>query len=143
MKKFSLKICLLLVWIITASNSCKKDSHNEDALTTINNAAHPVFALLAFDYPDTSLQHGGCISCFVQIEPGESYQHFYYPNNKYGWESRIRELNPNHTLTMFFLHPDTLKKYSFEGLQSNYNILDRYELSVDQLKAQNWEVRYP
>ncbi len=147
MKMLYTNILYLIVLLIGSASSCDKDNgigHGDDELTTTNNANHSVFSIITFNYPDTSLQqNGSCIGCFVEINANSSYQHFYFPNSKYGWKSHIVDRNLQNTLTMFIIHKDTLNKYSFEQIQEDYNILKRYDLSIDDLEKQDWTLTYP
>jgi hypothetical protein len=40
---------------------------------------------------------------------------------------------PSDTLSVFYFHPDTLSKYSWEVIQNDYKILRRYDLSLEDL----------
>ena len=41
---------------------------------------------------------------------------------------------PHDTLSVFILHADTVRKYSWDEIRDNYNIIVRYDLSKDDVK---------
>jgi hypothetical protein len=41
---------------------------------------------------------------------------------------------PSDTLSVFYFHPDTLAKYSWEEIQRDYKVLQRYDLSIEDVK---------
>ena len=41
---------------------------------------------------------------------------------------------PSDTLSVFYFHADTISKYSWEEIQQDYNILQRYDLSLEDFK---------
>ncbi len=140
MKMFFFIITSCLLLLITSSFSSCETGHLDDRLTTINNSQHSIFSIIQFNFPDTALLgNGGCIGCFVEIAPNASEYHL----NGVNWERDIKRRNKLNTLTVFIVHSDTLRKYPFEQLQADYNILRRYDLTVDQLKSMDWKVRYP
>jgi hypothetical protein len=40
---------------------------------------------------------------------------------------------PKDTLSVYYFHPDTLQKYSWEEIQREYKVLRRYDLSVEDI----------
>ena len=60
----------------------------------------------------------------------------------------IRERIPSDTLSIFYFHPDTLQKYTWEEIRQGYKVLRRYDLSIEdiqKLKNKNGvpEIPYP
>ncbi|WP_298900883.1 hypothetical protein [uncultured Psychroserpens sp.] len=62
--------------------------------------------------------------------------------NSRRWEDRVDAL-PSDTLSIYFFHPDTLSTYSWDEIRDDYNILKRYDLSIEDLQALNFRVTYP
>lgn len=58
------------------------------------------------------------------------------------WEQAFTYL-PADTLSVFIFHSDTLKKYSWQEVRDGYKILKRYDLSLEDLKKNNYKVTYP
>jgi hypothetical protein len=40
---------------------------------------------------------------------------------------------PSDTLSVYYFHPDTVAKYSWEEIQQGYKVLQRYDLSLEDL----------
>jgi hypothetical protein len=47
-------------------------------------------------------------------------------------EQILRDI-PSDTLSIFYFHSDTLNKYSWEEIQRDYRILQRYDLSIEDI----------
>jgi hypothetical protein len=63
-------------------------------------------------------------------------------------EDIIKEHIPSDTLSIYYFHPDTLAKYTWEEIRQGYKILRRYDLSIEdirKLKDKNGvpEISYP
>ena len=143
MNRIKLILSVFIV-LVSLASSCKKNKEVGDELITVNNSDHKIRVIINFNYPDTNfVSLRECLGCVTSIEPNSSYQHFYFPNNKYGWKDRISENNIHNTLTMYVIHGDTLLNNTFEEIQEDYNILRRYELSVEELESMNWTITYP
>ncbi|MFV0249304.1 MAG: hypothetical protein ACK5H1_10170 [Tenacibaculum sp.] len=65
-----------------------------------------------------------------------------YRGNSQKWEERIIML-PSDTLSIYFFHPDTLSKYSWDMIRKDYNILKRYDLSIEDIQRLDYEITYP
>lgn len=70
-------------------------------------------------------------------------------SNKYGsweigysFEKFFQEL-PKDTLSLFLFHPDTISKYDWNTIRSQYKVLRRYDLSLQDLQQKNYTVTYP
>ncbi|NLL27401.1 MAG: hypothetical protein GX259_01250 [Bacteroidales bacterium] len=63
-------------------------------------------------------------------------------DSKEKWEKVFKKL-PKDTLSIFIFDSDTLAKYSWDRIRSDYNILKRYDLSLKDLETQNWTISYP
>ncbi len=50
---------------------------------------------------------------------------------------------PNDVLSLFIIHSDTLAKYPWETIRKNYNILKRYDLSIQDIQLLDFTVPYP
>ena len=57
-------------------------------------------------------------------------------------ESEFKTL-PKDTLSVYFFHPDTLAKYPWETIRKDYNILKRYDLSIEDMQLLDYEIVYP
>lgn len=53
------------------------------------------------------------------------------------------EENPNKVLMIWFFSRDSVEQLSWDSIVSNYQVLRRYDLTLDDLEAMNWTVEYP
>ena len=109
-------------------------------MTVINNSNMVILCELDFDYPDTSLHeygHGNGRS--VEIDPG-SKERFSMPGS---WESEINHRNSLGISSFFIVSLDTISKYGWETVRQTYNILERRDMTVEDLKNNNWTLNYP
>jgi hypothetical protein len=82
-------------------------------------------------YPDTALirfEYG------ISFKKGETQRYVY---------SRLKKDPWNDTVCFFILDADTLNTYSWEEIQNNYKILQRYDISPKEIKALKYEISYP
>lgn len=135
-------VCSLLL-IITCSNSCEKgEGHGDDRLTIINNSSISIFALLQYNYPDTTINNEDYTHLAynsITIEPNTTKKIW----NSLNWEDVIQMDNTQGTIMIFVFSSDTVQSYSWEQIRNDYNTLKRFDLSVNQLKAEDWKVSYP
>ncbi|MEO1022414.1 MAG: hypothetical protein AAFW89_07705, partial [Bacteroidota bacterium] len=59
------------------------------------------------------------------------------------WRDYFEVSAPSDTLSLFVFHVDTLAKYDWEGILKQYNILMRYDLSLEDLERLDFTVTYP
>jgi len=61
--------------------------------------------------------------------------------SKKDWDEVL--VPPKDIISIFVLSKDTLDKYSWDRISSDYNILMRYDLDLEDLKKQSWTISYP
>lgn len=129
------------IWIICIGG-CERDRKGDPIVLNVkNNTSDTVIFVTQYNYPDTTL-----INYRSNYEIDATTVNPYSKSLFYdflGWEKYIIERNPNETLIIVVYSLDTMQKYSFQQIQSDYNILKRYDLNVNQLKAMSWTVTYP
>lgn len=89
-------------------------------------------------YPDTTLTFGrNCVE--YPIKPnGMTYEVFY--------DRTIEEwflILPKDTMSVYFFNYDTLQHYSWETIRREYKILQRYDLSIEDLHLLDDNIVYP
>lgn len=130
-----------LLILITLMSSCEVKMDNFELITLRNDSQSTINFHVASEnspvvYPDTLLPVNiGDISL-----PNITGTVFWGDSQK--WEERI-DLLPSDTLSIYFFHPDTLSTYSWDQIRSDYNILKRYDLSIEDLESLNFKVTYP
>ena len=59
------------------------------------------------------------------------------------WESEINHRNSLGISSFFIVSLDTISKYGWETVRQTYNILERRDMTVEDLKNNNWTLNYP
>jgi hypothetical protein len=87
-------------------------------------------------YPDTTLPASKPSLTYIEAN------NYNYLINRFKWEEEIPKL-PKDTLSIYIFDADTVKAYGWVKIQSSYKVLNRYDLSVQDLERTNWIVTYP
>jgi len=100
-----------------------------------NNANHKISYFVDEQYPDTSITKNK--PNLRILEPMETWQNTYRGT----LEERFSKIEK---VSIFIFHPDTLNKYTWEEVRESYNILKRYDLSLeDWQNLKSGIVTYP
>ncbi|HDR50439.1 MAG TPA: hypothetical protein ENN90_02295 [Mariniphaga anaerophila] len=101
-----------------------------------NNANHTISYYVGESYPDTLIVQTKPILKTVQSNSS-------FKESDWGtWDERFSQIEGD-TLSVFIFHTDTLNKYTWEEVREGYMILKRYDLSLEDLKQNNWTITYP
>ena len=140
--KYAVYIVLATSWIGLSAGGCERDRNGDPIELFIkNNSIDTIIASLQYNYPDSLLVNIKSTpdTYATSVAPGEEGKFWAFA----GWEYELVRRNAQKTLIMVIYSPDTLSKYTFDQIQGNYNILKKYNLSVDSLKKLNWRIVYP
>lgn len=128
-----MKMNLLYVFTIILLNfGCEKPVDKVYSIRIENSSNDTIQFYASFVYPDTII---------VNEKPRLKLA---YPN-KYGHidsEEKWEDVLPNKIISIFILSKDTVDTYSWAEIRNDYNILKRYDLSIDDLEKQNWTIVY-
>ena len=126
-------VLCFLPWVLFLGG-CERDRGGDPiSLIIENNSSNTIVAAMQFNYPDTTLQDYNTIADMnANTIPSYSEMEFYEFT---GWENAISERNPSKTLIVVIYSSDTLDKYTWSDIQKNYNILKRYDLTIEDLRA--------
>lgn len=80
-------------------------------------------------YPDTALPIDPNKAHILGTPPHKKQEVY----NSIEYNKMINNL-PKDTLSVFVFHQDTLLKYKWEDIRQSYNILKRYDLSLDDIR---------
>ena len=124
---------IILISSITLLSSCECLLPNYYSIFLVNNAYYDTYYQILDNeeykicYPDTTI--------FFSKRLGLIKAKLYFVRNigLLPIENYFDKL-PSDTLSVFYFHPDTLAKYSWEEIQRDYNILQRYDLSIADIK---------
>lgn len=143
MKTTLISISLLSILLITVCSKCDKVAMDYSyEINLVNNAEHSIGYYFGT---------GGRYGTFFPDSLPESNEYIMYDISKVlrpGYESSLKwrdffkEL-PYDTLSVFIFHTDTLNKYSWAEVRDSYMILKRYDLSLDDLKQNDFTITYP
>jgi len=106
-----------------------------DSITVKNDSDHTLAVYIRVDkkgaiYPDTTLPLNN--ETFIIEKRDIRGADFYYFPDIHG-----------DTLRVFILDQDTINKYTWEKIRSDYKILKRYDLLYSDLTKIKWEITYP
>lgn len=141
-QKSHMRTIYLFFTIVILCNSCV----NYYDVNYVNNANFDIYYGGAYGgafqcYPDTSI--------FTDSVRGTIQANSYIICASHEpIEDQIQRYIPSDTLSIFYFHPDTLKKYTWEEVRQGYKVLQRYDLSIEdiqKLKNKNDvpEIPYP
>ncbi|HMV25802.1 MAG TPA: hypothetical protein PLH27_08190 [bacterium] len=128
-------IVILLSYNSLSCDGCSDALGFDSRLEVINNSTKKIHFDGGFTYPDTSI---GEILSGEDIKPNS--QRVFGIQGR--WEERFEDL-PAETLMIFIFDADTLDQVPWEKVRSEYKILRRYDLSLQDLKDRDWKVVYP
>jgi hypothetical protein len=120
--------------------SCERDRGSDPIrLFVSNNSNDTIEVVSQISFPDTSLIENLSGLPHAEVLPNSEEKVVQF----IGWENWIKRFNTYETLTLIIYSGDTLRKYPFSQIQNDYNILKRYELSIEQLRSLDWKITYP
>lgn len=106
------------------------------SITLRNNSNDFINSFIIYTYPDTLLP---------LKEPhiiGVPPNNFSFIDSKKRWEEVYKQL-PADTLSIFIMNNDTVKNNDWQQIRAGYKIIKRYDLSLEELNRNNFEVNYP
>ncbi len=136
MKSMAKTLVIVLLSMLSSASSCDAPWGATVRYFFIveNQASYPIVILESLTYPDTSLPVSK--DGLVSIPSGEEKK----LESLEPWEAVIPQL-PIDTLSIFIFSRDTLLIYDWAAIRSGYKILDRMEISVQDIE--DGRVTYP
>jgi hypothetical protein len=121
---------------------CATEVNKKNEITLVNTSGNSIgyyFALggkFGNAYPDTILP---AYTDYVgkELKSNKTF-HYLFGGGK---EALIKAL-PKDTLSVYIFSTDTLSKYTWDEVRSNYKVLKRYDLSLQDLNELNWTITY-
>lgn len=115
--------------------SCQKLLDHAYIIKIQNNSNDTIQFYASYNYPDTSMEVTKPLLKMVYPSKYSSLE------SKKQWDDVL--VAPRDTISIFILSKDTVVKYNWGKIRSDYNVLKRYDLSLDDLKNLSWKVTYP
>ena len=136
-------VTISVLSLLFLGGACERDRKGDPIwLEVRNNSKDTICFGLQFNYPDTNI-----INQKEYPHLAEGTVAYPYSESGFyeftGWERTLRKEYKTDGVVCFVYSLDTIRKYPFEQIQEDYNILKRYILSIDDLKAINWTIVYP
>lgn len=134
--KNTFKLSILLFFLLSAS-ACKDPPFDRVYRFWIENKSDKFINFLVSDtYPDTTIP-----DIYNKIKGVSSGSKRPYDSDK-KWEDVFDKL-PSDTLSIFIFSDNTISNYDWQIIRTNYMILKRYDISLDDLENQKWIITYP
>lgn len=132
------KIIIPVIFLVCCSGTCKKNplAENFYSIKIVNNWIDTIKFSSSSTYPDTSLPNE--VPRLKPVYPGE----YSYLDSRKSYREVFNEL-PDDTLSIFFFSVDTLTKYNWQEIRNGYKVLKRIDLSLQDLKSNNYTITYP
>lgn len=133
---FTIPICMLLL-----ATTCNKEDENcHKHINIVNNSDGDIYYSLSFRYPDTITLYPNPTSdsYTYRIEKNSEKKDF----SRSCYEGEIK-INPEEKIMYYIYSANTLETVPWDTVVKYYMILERYDLSVENLKSMNWTVTYP
>ena len=135
-----MKPYLILMLISVSGFTCVRLGETKYPLYIENASSHTIAFYVAASgiehkYPDTALISNKFEMGTIRSGGSASwYSSFPF--------DRLFELLPTDTLSIYLFHPDTLAKYDWNVIRNEYKVLKRFDVSLDDLKRNDFKVTY-
>ena len=133
----------LIILLVTNLYKCENAPYKRYSVDLKNDAEYSIGFYFALGgnygtlYPDTLLP---TTNQYIIKEIKRDSRYIYDSGIK--WEEIYSQF-PKDTLSIYIFHTDTLNQYTWEEVRDNYLILNRYDLSLDDLTKLNNKYSVP
>lgn len=142
MKQVKIGFAALTLYFLMSSSNCKKWGHGDDRLTVSNNSDKNIYVVLQYNYPDTSINDESWTYLAYNHLGVDSLSSKSLWNSK-KWDKVIRDNNSSNTIMVFVYDVEAIAGKTWPEIQSSYEVLKRYDLTVGQLNSMGWNIIYP
>jgi hypothetical protein len=140
------KSCFLLITVsLLYGSSCERAMENKYTVKLNNKSATRLYVAVGIPgegtagiYPDTSLPANKPI--FSTIAPN-TVGYVIYSSTKI--ETLFEKDLPKDTLSVYLFNADNVDASGWNVIQSQYKVLKRYDLSLQDLQTANFLITYP
>lgn len=126
---------LIILSIILCGASCEKLVDHAYIIKIQNNSKDTIQFYESYNFPDTVMD---IIKPRLKMVYSSKYSSL---ESKKDWDEVL--VPPKDTISIFILSKDTVDRYSWDKIRNDYNILKRYDLSLQDLEQMNWTIEYP
>lgn len=134
---------LVLIPFFFLSMTCRKETDLCHYSVWLNNTTDkPVFVAASYDYPDTSINFQNPLlgeNNYVGAHNRVAFMHL-----SHCLEYDIETLTPSGKLSIFVFDAEKLRyDTSWSQIRRNYQVLKRFDYSIDELRNTNFSVDFP
>lgn len=134
---------LMVISFIIMVNACKKEDENHHrTIEIINNSEKAIYTHGGYSYPDTLFDIGRLSSprSIHKVEPHESNRTAF--RDRSFWESGFKAgWILSDTLMIYIYDAELLDSKTFTHIKNT--VIQRYDLSLQDLQFLNWRISYP
>jgi hypothetical protein len=133
---FTIPICMLLL-----ATTCNKEDENcHKHINIVNNSDGDIYYSLSFRYPDTITLYPNPTSDphTSLIDKNSEKKDI----SRSCFEANIK-LNSEGKIMYFIYNANTLETVPWDTVVKYYMILERYDLSLEDLESMDWTLTYP
>ena len=138
------RLAFILLSFVFMSNTCKNENENcQSTIAFINNSEDSLYVTALISYPDT-------LQLKYSANPqGNSYMKT-LPKEKNTMALRGNDCIEKEfiyeipdTLMVFIINSKVVENNTWQKIGDNYMVLQRYDLSLQDLQQLNWQISYP
>lgn len=139
--KVNLQIGFLFFYFLLIGCPDKDKYAPDSTITIVNNSTNDVVRFVEFRNTGDSILPSS--SPFpspenVQINLIKANSSVTYPDT---WKGTFEKTNQ--MLMVFLFSKDTIEQIPWNQIRDKYQILKRYDLTLDSLEKRNWTIKYP
>lgn len=140
----TITIVLMVLFCVFMANSCvmKEDENHHRTIEVINNSEKAIYTYFGGAYPDTLFDiRVPSPRSIYKVDPYERNTTALW--NRDYWESdfKVGWIIPSDTLMIYIYDAALLDSKTFTHIKST--VIQRYDLSLQDLQWLNWKISYP
>ena len=140
------QVFLVLISLLLICSYCEKESSLHDIITFENGSSDTLYVSFAFGYPDT-LAYGRDANPISdpnsnKVLPNAKNTTALQLHGSY-WETKFYNRSPSDKLMVFVFEASVLENTPWETVINDYMVLERYDLTLQDLIDMNWTLTYP
>ena len=133
----------LVVSCCLLSSTCKKDDPPCTRLKLNNNTDKPVYVLISYDYPDTSLNFQSPFANYYRINIGAHSTGDIRDVYNFECADKYFEYYPNNKVSFFVFDAKLVDTTPWITVRQNYQIIKRYDVGKNEVINNNYTLSLP
>jgi len=136
---------IILILLFLLNNTCKKNEDCHKIIKVFNTSNKAIYVQGSDGYPDTmyfKYNPNPALSPEInKVESGETNTTSL--QIKDCWEINIKNVMQSDKLMIYIFDSEILENIPWDTVIANNMVLNRYDLSLEDLKNSNWSITYP